>query len=242
MATVKVVDLIRRAQAILQDTTGTRWPVLELQDWLNDAYKEIILVRPDANTQTGTFTCATGSRQKLSTGFPNALRLIEITRNVAATSTKRAVRLIDRKILDDQRPAWHAETASVDIQHYMFDVRLPKEFFVYPPALPAAQLEVVYSAVPVRHSLSEAQLGDLSTAETIRLDDNYGNAILDYMLYRAYSKDADYAANGERAVGHFTAMQAALSGGMQMDIQSRPGTGEAGRPQSLNPSGFSRVT
>jgi len=242
MPTVKVVDLVQRAKTILQDTTGTRWPVRELQDWLNDSYQEIILARPDANTQTGTFTCQAGTRQKLAGVFPSALRLIEATRNVAATSSKRSIRLIDRKILDDQRPAWHSETSSVNVEHYMFDVRLPKEFFVYPPATTAAQLEVVYSSVPNQHALSEAQLNNLSTTEAIRVDDHYSNAMLDYMLYRAYSKDADYAANAERAVGHYNAMQAALSGGMQVDIQSRPGTGEAGRPQSLNPSGFSKVT
>jgi hypothetical protein len=101
---------------------------------------------------------------------------------------------------------------------------------------------VVYSSVPNKHTLTEAQLNSSSTADTIRVDDHYANAMLDYMLYRAYSKDADYAANGERAVGHYNAMQAALSGGMQMDIQSRPGTGEVGRPQSMNPTGFSKVT
>lgn len=223
MATVKVVDLIARAQTILQDTTSVRWPVLELQNWLNDAYREIVNMRPDVNTQTGTYTCTTGTRQVLTSGFPNATRLVEVTRNVAPTSDKRAVRIVDRRMLDDQRRGWHAEAGTVNIEHYMFDPRLPKEFLVYPPALTTAQLEVVYASVPAGHALSEAQLVNPATTETIRIDDCYANVMLDYMLYRAYTKDAEYAANAQRAMGHYQAMQASLGVKTQSDTASQPG-------------------
>jgi len=222
MATVKVSELIIRAQTILQDTTATRWPAVELQYWLNDSYREIVLARPDANTQTGTMTCVAGSRQRLTTSFATALRLIDVVRNLASTSAKRAVRIVDRRVLDDQRRDWHNETASVDIQHYMFDPRLPKEFLVYPPATSAAQLEVVYSSVPTAHTLTEAQLTNIATADTINLDDSYANVILDYMLYRAYTKDAEYAANAQRAVAHFQAMQSALGVRNQADAATTP--------------------
>jgi hypothetical protein len=223
MATVKVVEIMNRAQTILQDTTAVRWPLPELQLWLNDSYREIVLMRPDANTQTGTFTCATGSRQVLTSVFSNALRLMDIVRNVAATSNKTAVRLVDRQSLDDQRRGWHNETTAVNIQHYMFDPKLPKEFMVYPPATDLAQLEVVYSSVPLAHALTEAQLGNPATTEVINLDDSYANAILDYILYRAYSKDAEYAANAQRAVAHYQAMQASLGMKTASDQAAQPG-------------------
>lgn len=222
MATVKVTDLIIRAQTILQDTTSTRWPAVELQNWINDAYREIILIRPDANSSTGSFTCAAGTRQKLSTQFASALRLIDVVRNIAPSSSKKAVRAIDRRVLDDQRRTWHAETASVDVQHFMFDPRLPKEFLVYPPATTLAQLEVVYSSVPTGHNLTETQLNDAATTDTIGLDDSYANVILDYMLYRAYSKDAEYAANAQRATNHYQALQAAIGVKTQVDVAINP--------------------
>lgn len=223
MATEKVVTLISKAQTLLQDVTSVRWPVLELQGWLNDAYREIVNLRPDSNTQTGTFTCAAGPRQVVTTQFSNALRLIEAVRNVAAGSDKRAVRLIDRKVLDEQRRTWYAETASVTIQHYMFDPRVPKEFLVYPPATTSAQLEIAYSSVPTAHALTESQLTNPATAEVIRIDDSYANALIDYVLYRAYSKDADYAANANRAVAHFQAFQNALGVKGQAEAASQPG-------------------
>jgi hypothetical protein len=223
MATVKVVDLISRAEIILQDTTNVRWPALELQSWLNDSYREITNLRPDSNTQTGEYTCVLGARQVVTTTFASAIRIIEVVRNTATTSAKGAVRLVNRQMLDDQRRNWYAETATVDIQHYMFDPRLPKEFLVYPPATTAARLEVVYSSVPLAHTLTEAQLTTTPSTETIRIDDSYANAMLDYTLYRAYSKDAEYAANAQRAMAHFQAFQNALGIKGQVEAASQPG-------------------
>ena len=223
MATVKVVELVSKAQTLLQDTTQVRWPVLELQGWLNDSYREAVNLRPDANTQTGEYVCTAGARQVLTSTFANALRLIEVVRNTATTSAKGAVRIVNRRMLDDQRRNWYAETQTVDIQHYMFDPRLPKEFLVYPPATTAARLEVIYSSVPTAHTLTEAQLINSATAEVIRLDDSYANALLDYIMYRAYSKDADYAANATRAVAHYQAFQTALGASAQANAASQPG-------------------
>lgn len=221
MATVLIRDLITRAQIILQDTTSTRWPAEELIGWLNDSYREIIIARPDANSETGTFTCDQGTRQDLAKangGFPNALRLLDVVRNVASSSAKRAIRHIDRTILDDQRRGWHAETPSVNIEHFMFDARLPRSFLVYPPATSQAQIEVVFSSVPLAHSVSDAT----SPSATVRIVDSYANAMLDYILYRAYTKDAEYAANAQRAAAHYQAMTTALGIKTQSDLTVTP--------------------
>ena len=236
MATARVSHLVNRARIVLQETTdpGVRWPVLELQDWLNDAYREIILLRPDANSESEWFACSSGTRQWLtgpastfscgdygvpaSTGFPHALRLLDVVQN----QHNRAIRLINRAVLDDQRRAWHSEQETTYIEHFMFDPRLPREFLVYPPASECARIEVVFSSVPVAHDLTESQLIDLSTAETIKLPDSYSNAILDYILYRAFTKDAEYAANLERALMHYQAFQNSLGVKTQANTVTDP--------------------
>lgn len=220
MATVRVTHLINRARTILQETTdpGVRWPVTELQDWLNDAYREIILLRPDANSESDDFVCAAGTRQSLVARFPNALRLLDVVRN----QHNRAVRQIDRAILDDQRRGWHGETQTTLIEHFIFDPKLPREFLVYPPAQAGATLEVAFSSVPTSHMLSEAALISASTTDTIKLVDSYANAILDYILYRAFTKDAEYAANFERAAAHYAAMQSSLGVKTQSDTAANP--------------------
>lgn len=59
-------------------------------------------------------------------------------------------------------------------------------------------------------------------ATPIKLDDIYANVILDYILYRAYSKDAEYAANATRASLHYQAFTSALGAKTQVDAGNDP--------------------
>ncbi len=223
MATVKVVDLIVRAQTLLQDEDSVRWTVTELQYWLNDGYRDVLNLRPDSNTLTGEFVCVAGPRQVLTTTFPNATRLVSVIRNTASTSNKYGVRLVNKSSLDDQRRGWYAETPTVSVEEYMFDPRQPREFLVYPPATSAARLEITYAQIPSPHTLTAQQLTNAATTETIRIDDSFANALLDYVLYRAYSKDAEQQGNAARAVAHFQAFQNSLGVTAQANAASQPG-------------------
>lgn len=230
MATIKVIDVISRVEAILQDS-NVRWPRLELQRWLNESYLSIVLLRPDANAKCATFTCAAGSKQTLtasSGGFPSAIRLFDIKRNLASASTKKVVRVVAQSVLDDQRPSWHTETQTVNIQHYTYDPRNPKDFYVYPPAASTAQLEVVYVDTPSAHALSDTQLDPAnSNTAVILLDDIYLGPITDWILYRAYSKDAEYGANEARASSAFQTFNAAIGTKTQVDAAIAPSPGSA---------------
>ena len=222
MATIKVIEVIKRVEDVLQDS-NVRWPRVELQNWLNESYLQIALLRPDASSKTGTLTCVAGSRQTITSGFSTALRLLDVVRNLASSSNKKVVRLIERSVLDDQRPAWHNDTASVNIQNYTFDVRQPKEFFVFPPATTSAQLEVVYADLPGTHSLSEANLHPTTgSAEVIKVDDTYLSVITDWILYRAFSKDAEFAANAARAGAHYQTFMSSIGNKTQSDVSSSP--------------------
>ena len=222
MATIKVIEIIKRVEDVLQDS-NVRWPRVELQNWLNESYLQIALLRPDASSKTGTLTCVAGSRQTITSGFSTALRLLDVVRNLASSSNKKVVRLIDRSVLDDQRPAWHTDTASVNIQNYTFDVRQPKEFFVFPPATTSAQLEVVYADLPGSHSLSASALDPTgSNAEVIKVDDTYLSVITDWILYRAFSKDAEFAANAARAGAHYQTFMSSIGNKTQSDVGSSP--------------------
>ena len=222
MSTVKVTDIIRRVEDVLQDT-NIRWPRTELQNWMNESYLAITLARPDANAKTGSFTCVAGTRQVLTAEFPSSLRLLDVTRNLATNSGYKVIRLVARSVLDDQRPAWHAETGTTAIQHFTFDPRQPKEFFVYPPATTAAEIEVVYTDSPGATTLTEAQLDPAGSDTTvILLDDIYMSPMIDWILYRAYSKDAEYGANEQRAQAAYGAFNAALATKNQVDSAVSP--------------------
>lgn len=223
MATVKVVDLISRVRTLLQDATGVRWSSLELQGWLNDAYRATLTLRPDSNTLVGEFTCVAGPRQNITSTFSDAERLVSVSRNTASTSAKGAVHATSRVSLDSMLPNWYGGTQSVNIELYTFDPRTPKEFLVYPPATTAARLEVSYAQVPAPHALTQTQLDSSATTEVIRIADIFADALVDYVLYRAYSKDGDVAGSAARAVAHFQAFQNTLGVGSQTNAASQPG-------------------
>jgi hypothetical protein len=229
VSTIKVIDVIQRVEDVIQDE-NVRWPRVELQNWINEAYLQIVLLRPDSNAISGSFSCAAGTKQTLtaggSAGFDSALRLLDVVRNLAASSTKKVVRLISRSVLDDQRPSWHAETGTLNIQNFTFDPRRPKEFYVFPPALTTTEIEVVYADAPSSHTLTEAQLNPIGgSTETINLDDIYLSSIIDWVLYRSYSKDAEYAANADRAMAHNQAFFNGIGAKTQSDVGSSPTEG-----------------
>jgi len=176
----------------------------------------------------GTMTCVSGTKQALPTG---GSKLIEVIRNAAAASTKRAVRMINREILDSQTPGWHALPGSVNTMHFMFDPRDPKVFYVYPPALETTQLDIVYSAYPT--DATEPADGTLYNAVSgdIHLPDIYSNVLQDYILYRAYNKDSEYAGNTQRAQGHYAAFATAL--GAEVAGTVNVGPSAVGNPNKL---------
>jgi len=223
--TIAASSILRRCIDTLQDTTSVRWPVPELVRYLNDGQREVVLYRPDAMVTTANFTCAAGSKQELdkNNNSLGAAKLIEITRNVnTSESHYGAVRLVNREILDAQKPDWHNETKSGDIAHYMYDPRNPLEFYVYPPAKTTAVLEVVYSKYPtdITEPASNATVNDVSG--NISVPDIYSNVVQDYILYRAYSKDSEYAGNAQRAQAHYAAFANALGIEIQATVQVAP--------------------
>jgi hypothetical protein len=234
--TITAQSIVHRATDLLQDQTSVRWPANELVRWLNDAQRAIIKVRPDSMNTTTTFRCSEGSRQSLKSSTaaagagplaPTPAKLIEITRNVADTSVKRAVREVARGIMDAQTPGWHNLAPTVDIQHFMFDPRDPLTFYTYPPATNLAELELMYSAYPA--DITEP--GDGKSWEDVdgdlSLPDIYADDVLNLILFRAYSKDSEYAGNAERATGYMAMVTASLgaeiAATMAVKPQAKPG-------------------
>ncbi len=191
-------SIIRRTVETLQDNTSIRWPVGELVRYLNDGQREIILHRPDAMVTNAAKALVAGSKQAIP---DNGAKLIEVVRNTGGN--KRAIRQCAREILDAQMPGWHGLTGATEIVHFMFDARDPKVFYVYPPAAATgASVDLVYSALP--SDVAEPAAGDYTAVTgNISVPDIYGNALIDFILYKAYMKDSDYAGNAQRAQSHF---------------------------------------
>ena len=226
MATTQVNALVERASTLIQDATNVRWPIPELVGWLNDGQREVALNKPEASVKNVSVALIAGSTKQ--TLPADAVLLIDVVRNTGSggSSPGTAVRLTDREVLDAQRPSWHSDANTVGyIQHYTYDTRDPKNFYVYPKAPDGGwQIEVVYSSSPQ----------DAVTGGVISIDDTYANALLDYILYRAYSKDAEYAGNANLAVAHYTAFANSLGIKTQNDMSRNPNA--VGATTGFNPN------
>jgi hypothetical protein len=144
------------------------------------------------------------------------LRLIDVVRNVSG----RAVTQVERRILDETLPNWHETAAGTNkIEHYVYDPADPKNFYIYPKGASGTHsLEVIYSSAP-----SEISISDFSSDTTvISLDDVYANCILDYVLYRSYQKDSEFAGNAQRAMMHYQSFANALGVKTQADSATTP--------------------
>jgi len=225
--TLTGANLISRIQDILQDTTSIRWPEAELLRYVNDAQREVCNLRPESTATTANVALVVGTKQSLPTG---GLRLIKVTRNMSSAAGsatgKRAVRLVDSDILDTQEPNWHDPTVGGDathsttVKHYIFDEDNPRSFYVYPGASTTSTfLEIVYSGAPT----------DLAnTSATISVDDIFGNAIIDYVLFRCYLKDAEFAGNQQRAGTHYQLFAGSLGAGGQAQFNVSPNQDQIG--------------
>ena len=67
------------------------------------------------------------------------------------------------------------------------------------------------------------------------MDDIYGNALVDYVLYRCYMKDAEFAGNAQRAGSHYQLFMASISGGGRSKVLFDPNSDKPGMQAASSP-------
>ena len=220
--TLQAQHILSRVRNVLQDNTGVRWTDGELFDYLSDAQREIANLRPDATAVHSNVLLVGGTEQTIPT---DGLRLIQVIRNMSGTATDatgaRAITKINIGVLNSEEPSWHDPNVtgkaahSTVVKHFMFDPRDPRKFFVYPGVSGSVYVELVYSKNPTSISAS---------TDLIQMDDIFANALMNFVLYRAFLKDAEYAANTERAGSHYQLFTQSLAIGQESTVVNAPVT------------------
>lgn len=213
MATITVASILTKVSTILQDPTNIRWPTDELILWLNDGQREVALYKPNAFVINTAVICVAGTKQTLPAA---AVSLIDVVRNMGTNGTTpgNSIRAVSREILDTQVPNWHASTPSATVKHFVYTPLDSKTYYVYPPQPASGQgyVELVYVAAPT----------DAVSGGVITLDDIYVTALISYILFRAYSKDAEYANNATLAATYYQQFQGLLQGKVTAEAASNP--------------------
>lgn len=198
-------NIIRDAQLALSDIDGVRWPAFELVGYLNSAQREVIRLRPDQKCTTAPVSLVAGFHQQIP---PEAMAFMTIRNN--STGRKRRITKISLAQLDAVAPDWRSKPGTLEISHFMHDLTEPRSFEVYPPAAVGAQVDMTYSLYPVDVQVAPGAQPASAVNGNTDLPEHWEAALLDYVLFRAYSKDAEFGGNANMATAYLGMFNAAM--------------------------------
>lgn len=181
MGTMLVRTLIAQASKYLNDQTNVNWDKATLLDWLNLSESGIILMKPDAYSETSTLQLSPGTIQEKP---GNAVMMGRLLRNMGQDGVTPGS-VITEILLNvmDKNMSWHTDAPSTFVKHF---IRIPgsnDKYYVWPPVHPVTQVyvEAVYPATPTPITVVDWDTG----VETINLPDIYINPLLQLLLFRA---------------------------------------------------------
>jgi len=200
MGTKTGTNLIDTVARMLFDVNNVKWGREEMLLYVNNGVREIVSVLPEASATTTTMQLAAGCRQTIPAG---SWMLLDVIRNMGTTGTDpgRAIQRVDMLVFDESNPAWQSDTASTTTTVYMYNARERGSFYVYPQPdnLDLHYIELIHSVYPTEQAEGSA----------IIIDDVYAPMLINYMLWRAHSKQANYA-DPNKAAQYFTLFSNAI--------------------------------
>jgi hypothetical protein len=197
----KVRDLIDRLLTAVNDPDADSWSAPELIQYLNEGLNTLALIAVDQFTVVDTVQLVPGTRQTLPS---DGVKIMRVNRGVYVDdSIGPAVREVSLRAFTEHYPEWHTAASDV-VAEWAPDPNEPTTYWVNPPQddVTPAKAEIEYVRKPDYVDVGQA----------LPTDPAYDAALIEFILYRAYSKDADYAGQDGRAQGHYMKFKE-LSGG-----------------------------
>lgn len=217
-------EVFQRTETILQDAGAVRWPYPEQLLWLNDAGREVVTLKPNANAKTVELALVAGTKQALPAQYH---ALLEVKRNLTGAEGARvggrAITTAMRSVMDNLMPNWHDPTFlpyAAMVRHVVDDPLDQATFYVVPGNTGAGVIEAVVSALPTPLAVPSVDSDILAAyaALTVDLPRIYLNPVVDYVLYRSFSKDMAQPGAAQRAGAHYSAFNGALGVKAQAEV------------------------
>ena len=183
-------EVLTPAATTLQDTLTVRWTTAEMLDYLNAGIRALITARPDANPKKASFVPVAGARQALPA---ETVAFIDLIGNTSGT--QRAVTKVSIDTLSAVARDWQSGTPSAVAVNFMYDPRDPFTFYLYPPANGLGSVDLLYSVFP-------AVLTTVSSV--VNMPNMWANPLTNYVIARAYDKDAEYGGNAQLAASYMS--------------------------------------
>jgi len=210
--------LIARIQRRLNDSTGVRVPAKDLVDMMNQAQLDIVVARPDIAAITTTMLLVAGVNQSLPA---NASALIDIPAN--GDGNLRPITKADLQDIDAVDFGWRKANQTNVILHFGHDLRTPRLFQVYPPALVGTKIEIQYAARPVNVPAPNAPGIEASSVfGEASIDDQWESALENMTTYYAYGSDLEGVTNANLAAMSLQRAEAILGVQLQASVTMAP--------------------
>ncbi|MDW6094055.1 DUF6682 family protein [Vibrio rhizosphaerae] len=189
---INVSKLIERAGSALVDSSFTLWSKGFHLDSLNDAIAALTMAVPKSSSKTADIEISAG-QWKVS--------LPEDGYSLLAVNhcDGYGMEQIDLIRLTHLYPDWRKQSDTRPA-NWMFNPDDNQTFFIFPASESPVSIEIEYSRY----------LSVASEEDDIDIHEIYSSPLLDYMMYRAYSRDGQAEAQQAKAVAHFQAFQMAL--------------------------------
>ena len=221
-------EVMLQASILLLDAGLVRWPAPELHIYLNAGQREIALHKPTCFTDEVIISLVAGTRQSIPA---TAISLMRVVRNLSADDDPgprvgaKAVTAIDRTVLDTQIPSWSDPTVMpfrALVDHVVVDIANPETFYVVPGNTGAGMLEATCAVMPTPVPVPSSPLLIASYVTSMNVPAIFENALVDYVMYRAFSKDASTPGHAQRAMAHYQQFAQAIGLKMQTDMALNP--------------------
>ena len=200
-------SVIESAQATLQDAGAVRWVLPELLRYINQGTREIALQKPTATAETITVSLVQGTQQGLPSGYHKLLKAIS---NVA---NGRAITPAVEEVLNQQIPGWHSIDVlpfNATVAHVIDDPFDAAVFHVCPGNDGTGQIKAILSRLPAPIATPGSSLDIEAYTANVPVPDVYENCLVDYVCYKAFSKDINVPGIAQRAQAHYALFQQAL--------------------------------
>ncbi len=199
--------IIDEVSAQLNDEGLTTWTEEKLLRYITTGIQAITFVRPDAYSLVDSVQLAAGSKQDLPAGYR---RLVEVKRNLGTDGNTpgRPINNVEEDAHDLFELA--PESPAAVVKDYSYDERTPRTFYVYPPNDGTGWVEFSAMRTPPDVTAPEQELV---------LGDIYRNALVQWVMFRAYSIEVDSASSQQRAQEHEQSFYQMMGVKSQRDVQ-----------------------
>jgi len=199
MASVTVKHIVDMVQDHIQDEDEGSWDSQDLINWYNIGTLTIVGFDPNANSTIQAVKLVSGIKQVIPAG---GISFLNVIRNMGddGETPGRTVYPTPLSSLATYYPSYSTETATEAIINAMPDPNDKTVWHNYPPSDGVGYVELEYSRVPTIVVYDED--GDWET-NTVGIKDRYVDALINYILHRAYGKDTDIPGNEDRTKKYY---------------------------------------